>query len=303
MNGADINKITTQELKGNLFEQHDIRLTVLRADLLHSVISGNKWFKLKYNLVDAKRLGKTGIASFGGAYSNHLLAMACICHSEGLASLAVVRGEEPPEYSPTLRQLRDYNTQLHFVSREAYKDKDALRVKLNDEFPNYYWVNEGGQGENGIKGASEMLDFARPNDFTHIACAVGTGTMMKGLLRSATANQQVIGLPVLKIADPLNSDLVRYIGKDNEYKNYKLLFDYHHGGYAQKDIALIQFMNDLYRHYSVPTDFVYTGKLFKGVFSLIQANYFPRGSRLLIIHSGGLQGNRSLPPGSLIFDS
>jgi len=301
LESVDLSKAFTQSLHDPLFDKKGLHVDVLRIDLIHPIISGNKWFKLKYHLQEAKRSGKTGLVSFGGAFSNHLLATACAAALEGMESVAIVRGEEPADYSPTLLQLQHYGMQLIFVSREAYKNKTELQDNLSARFKNYYWINEGGQSDWGIKGAAEILRLVPGSDHTHIICAVGTGTMMAGLINSSLPHQRVIGIPVLKIPNHQDNDLHSFLKKNTNNDRYTILYDYHGGGYAQKNDLLIQFMNAFYKQHLIPTDFVYTGKLFKAIYQLANQDYFPAGSKLLMIHSGGLQGNRSLPEDCLLF--
>jgi len=297
----DLSKIKLQKLSVPLFNNKGISMDILRTDLIHPVISGNKWFKLKYHLQDAKQNGKTGIISFGGAFSNHLLAITCACAIEGLNSVGIIRGEEPAIYSPTLLQLQEWGMELHFVSRNDYRNKTALQEKLSDQFSQYYWVNEGGQGPLGIKGAAEMLQLVTASDYSHIACAVGTGTMMAGLMNAALPHQRVVGVSALKIPDQQENELLSFLTENSSHNSFEILYDYHEGGYAQKTESLIRFMNDFYRHHSIPSDFVYTAKLFNAIMKQTEAGYFPPGSKILVIHSGGLQGNQSLPAGSLLF--
>jgi D-cysteine desulfhydrase len=298
---VDLTQVFVQKLQDPLFEQKKLQVDVLRLDGIHPLISGNKWFKLKYHLKQAMEQGKRGILSFGGAYSNHLLATASACSSAGMSFVAVVRGERPAVLSPTLLQIRQSGAQLRFVSRELYKNKMALQQSLQGEYEDYYWVNEGGQGEEGIRGASEILSLVDENNYTHILCAVGTGTMMAGLLRSASAGQCVIGIPVIKIEDSNDNDLYRFIKMSGRGNNFRLLYNYHGGGYARYNASLIDFMNDWWSRYKIPSDFVYTAKLFKATQELITTDYFDAGSKLLLIHSGGLQGNRSLEKNQLLF--
>ncbi len=301
LESVDLTRAITQSLQDPLLDKKGLHAEVLRIDLIHPIISGNKWFKLKYHLQEAKRLGKTGLISFGGAFSNHLLATACAAALEGLDSVAIVRGEEPADYSPTLLQLRQYGMQLIFVSREAYKNKTELQDNLSQRFNNYYWINEGGQSEWGIKGATEIHSLVPASDHSHIICAVGTGTMLTGIINSSRPNQHIIGIPVLKIADHQHNDLLSFLKKNTTNDRYTILYNHHEGGYAQKNESLIRFMNEFYQQHLIPTDFVYTGKLIKAVYQLVEQGYFPTSSKLLMIHSGGLQGNRSLPVGSLDF--
>ena len=299
--GLDLTKATVQKLHDPIPQKNKVLLDVLRTDLIHPIVSGNKWFKLKYHLTEAKKQYKKGIISAGGAYSNHLLALAYSCYSEGLHSIGIIRGEKPIKFSPTLVQAQQYGMKLEFVGREAFRDKNILEKMISDQFKNYYWVPEGGQSELGIKGASEILAVVPTNPYTHILCAVGTGTMMCGLVNAALPYQHICGIPVLKSKDPIQNDLSLFLQTHTSQSNYSLQCGFHEGGYAKKTIPLLQFMNMLYERHQLPTDFVYTGKLFLAIFTLIENDFFPPGSSLLAIHSGGLQGNRSLPPGSLNF--
>ena len=301
--GVDLTQAILQLWQNELFDRKRLTLEVLRTDRIHPIISGNKYFKLKYHLEAAHQQAMTGLISIGGAYSNHLLATACICHSQKLQSVGIVRGEEPSIYSPTLQQATQFGMELRFVTREMYQNKTQLEAYYRNQYPNYYWVNEGGQSPLGVKGAAEILQLLTLNDYTHILCAAGTGTMMAGLLNAAKAGQLVCGIPVLKIPDQKNNDLLHFLEEQSNNRQYSIQYGFHEGGYAKKTTALLAFMNKLYSAHQLPTDFVYTGKLFKAIYTLSLEDFFPPGSKLLIIHSGGLQGNRSLPAGSLIFAS
>jgi D-cysteine desulfhydrase len=285
---------------------------VLRLDLLHPVISGNKWFKLKYHLKEAIALQKKGIVTFGGAFSNHLVATACACKENGLLSIGIIRGEERTSMNMSVQQMKDNGMQLMFVSREDYKNKEAI---VNDKFENYYVVPEGGQSAPGVRGASEILSetdgdfppiprFARDHNaistnYTHIICATGTGTTLAGLVQSGKS-AHFIGICVLKINNTDN-DIAQFVHSYAGDKKVSMLYDYHFGGYAKKTDELIAFMNALYIEENISTDFVYTGKTFFAAHDLAANNFFAPGSRVLIIHTGGLQGNRSLPAGTLVF--
>jgi 1-aminocyclopropane-1-carboxylate deaminase len=274
---------------------------VLRIDLLHPVVSGNKWFKLKYHLNEALQRRSEGIITFGGAFSNHLVATAWAAREAGLAAIGVIRGEEPKHYSPALQDMIDYGMQLKFVNRAQFADEETLQKKIAQEFPQYFMVPMGGQSKLGVKGAAEILPLADGRKYSHIICAVGTGTMMAGLLQAAAPHQQVIGISALKVSAIENNTIESFIAENNPGKAFRLVYDYHFGGYARHTPALLQFMNRLYEEQGIPTDFVYTAKLLFAVDHLVQNGHFPPGSSLLIIHSGGLQGNRSLAPGTLTF--
>lgn len=284
---VDLSKAIIHPLPDERLQKQGITMEVLRLDRIHPVVSGNKWFKLKYHLQEAIQQHKKGIITFGGAWSNHLVATAFACQQAGLACMGIVRGEELP--TATLQDARRYGMQLQFVPRH---------YQYEQEHTDYLVVPMGGQNNLGVAGAAEILQTIDRSSYTHIACAMGTGTMMAGLVKASDPHQQVLGISSLKLPAGNNTlhDLVVQQGT-----NFNICYDYHFGGYARKTNELISFMNDLYTRHQLPTDFVYTGKLLFGLFHLASKGYFGGGSRILVIHSGGLQGNRSLPPGTLTF--
>ena len=296
----DPKRTEIQTVNDPLFTNANVSVDVLRLDKIHTIISGNKWFKLKYYLEEAFRQRKKGIITFGGAYSNHLLATAFACAQAGLSSIAVVRGEEPAEYSHTLKDAHSFNMQLQFVSRSQYRD-DAFAEQVQQSHPDFLFVAEGGRGELGMKGAEEILHLQPVNQYTHILCAVGTGTMMTGLVNSSDPEQLIVGIPVVKRAGSNPDNIYEFINQNSKSKNFVLRDDFHFGGYAKQNIELIRFMNHFYESHKIPSDFVYTGKLFYASIKLIESNFFNAGSKILVVHSGGLQGNRSLPAGLLDF--
>jgi 1-aminocyclopropane-1-carboxylate deaminase len=293
---------TVEKIDLPVLHIHNITLNVLRLDKIHPVISGNKWFKLKYYIKEALEKNNNHIITFGGAYSNHIVATACVAAKAGLKSTGIIRGEEPATLSHTLKDAMAYGMQLVFISREDYhqkNDPEYIRTLLQ-KHPNTCIIPEGGEGEKGILGAEEIMNLADQTAFTHLLCAVGTGTLLKGLANNSLPQQQVIGIPVLKGFDNwLQEQAVTM--KASVIQRIHLNNDYHFGGYAKNNDALFAFMNQLYEQTNIPTDFVYTGKLLFAVFDLIKKNYFPKGSSLLVVHSGGLQGNRSLAKQILIF--
>lgn len=284
----------------HLFEKK-IEAAVLRLDKLHPVISGNKWFKLRYYLEDAKKLGKKSIITFGGTWSNHIIATAAACKMEGLNVTGIIRGEEPSEWSPTLLQAREWGMQFVFTNRVGYREKEVPGPLIT---PDSYVIPEGGYGLAGAEGAATITSLLPAGQrFTHYCCAAGTGTMSAGLINAASPDQQVISISVMKNNKALEKMIsLLLVQKDaNKQASWQLLHDYHFDGYAKYQPALLEFMNNFYRQTGIPSDFVYTGKLFYAVNDLIQKDIFPIDSKLLIIHSGGLQGNASLRKGTLIF--
>ncbi len=296
MPGITISNITPDKISLPVFIEKNVEVSVLRLDKIHPVISGNKWFKLRYYLEEAKQQKKNTIISFGGAWSNHIIATAAACQINGLNSIGIIRGEKMEKLSPTLTQAKRLGMQLIFINREDYREKKIPVVLNKDE---YYFINEGGYGPKGAAGAATILDYCKKEDYSHICCAAGTGTMMAGLINSSLPFQEVTGISALKNNFELKEN-IRGLLIDRE-KTFRIIHDYHFGGYAKYKPELIEFMNEFYRETTIPSDFVYTGKLFYAVTDLIKNNFFPVRSRLLLIHSGGLQGNASLSAGTLIF--
>jgi 1-aminocyclopropane-1-carboxylate deaminase len=270
--------LIVEKINTGISLEKGVKLSVLRLDLIHPQISGNKWFKLKYNLEEAKKQGHDTILTFGGAFSNHILATAVACQNEGLKSIGIIRGEKTSESNSTLSEAKKYGIQLQFVSREVYKRKTEREFKeeLKKEFGNFYLIPEGGDNELGEKGCSEILP---ENDFNFIFCAVGTGTTFRGLQQQIKSGQKLIGVSVLKGGGEINSD-----------KN--ILSGYHFGGYAKHTRELLDFKEQFERETNIPLDYVYTTKLFFAVNDLISKDQLPKGSKVLVIHSGGLQGNK-----------
>jgi len=268
-----IDNVNLQEL-----DRHQIQVDVLRLDKIHPVVSGNKWFKLKEYLAIAIPEGRRHLVTFGGAWSNHIIAAACAAHHAGLFSTGIIRGERPANPSATLRGAEEYGMELVFISRSAYSQKNdpAFLADLTARYPDAIIIPEGGAGEPGIKGSMDILRQIDSSPYSHILCAVGTGTTYKGLMAAAAPGQEVTGISVL--TPP-----------------------YHFGGYARHTPELLDFMNSWYQSTGIPSDIVYTGKLFYAALDMVRKGLFPPNSRLLLIHSGGLQGNRSLPPGTLHF--
>lgn len=292
-------KIIIQSLKPEAyFSQKKISVDVLRLDLLHPVISGNKYFKLKNYLQKAIACKANRIGTFGGSYSNHIVACAYACKEAGIPCTGIIRGEEPMEYSQTLNDAKKYGMKLHFVSRQEYRDKEKLKKNYGDLF----WIDEGGYGKPGAAGIAEVFkDIPDADKYNYIICAVGTGTMMAGLITGAQEHQKVIGISVMKNNFSLEEKIRELLPEKDKMQSFRLLHDFHFGGYAKRTPALIDFMNTIRKAFSLPLDFVYTAKAFYAMDSLIKTNFFQQNSKILFIHSGGLQGNRSLPINTLQF--
>jgi 1-aminocyclopropane-1-carboxylate deaminase len=300
MQALSFESISIDEIQLPILTEKNIGLSVLRLDKIHPVISGNKWFKLKYYLNKAKEENKNHLATFGGAYSNHIIATAAAGKIFGYKTTGIIRGEKPKTLSHTLSQATELGMELFFVSREDYRE-GALPAEVKAKKEEIFFIDEGGYGLEGSNGASEILNYCKKETYSHIVCAIGTSTMMAGLIKASSPGQKVIGISVLKNNTSIENDLLNLLSTEDQTKGHKIVYDYHFGGYAKYSATLIDFMNEFYMATSVPSDFVYTGKIFFGVNDMIKNDSFPPGSKILIIHSGGLQGNLSLQNGTLIF--
>ena len=266
-----------------------VELYVKREDKIHPHISGNKFRKLKYNLIEAERLGFKTLLTFGGAYSNHIAAVATVGKTFGFKTIGIIRGEELEAKindNPTLNFAQSCGMQLKFVSRSDYREKasETFVEALKKEFGTFYLIPEGGTNTLAIKGCEEILTNT-DKDFDYVCCAVGTGGTISGLIKSSNPNQKILGFPALK-GEFLTKDISKFVNQ----KNWKLITDYHFGGYAKINSQLIAFINQFKREHHVPLDPVYTGKMMYGVLDMIYKNKFSKGSKILTIHTGGLQG-------------
>ena len=293
----NINNIYIQDI--SKFFNNILNISILRADLIDPVVSGNKWFKLQLYVRDAIAAGKTTLATFGGPYSNHIVATSTYGASMGLETVGFIRGEIPVALSPTLTDAMENGMTLHFVSREDFEQTE--KIISHNQDPSWAWIPEGGYGITGAEGVKSMLTIKDTAPFDTIICAVGTGTMMAGLIKAAAPHQQVIGLSVLKNNISIDEEIKALLTPEESKKNFEINHDYHFGGYAKHTPALIDFMNDCYKKMKLPLDFVYTAKLVYGVEDLATNGKFDPTSKILIIHSGGLQGNRSFKKGTFIF--
>ena len=283
------------------FREHGLLVDVLRLDQIHPIVSGNKWFKLKYYLERAKREEKKMLVSFGGAFSNHLIALAEASRLYGFSSKAFIRGEESVTLSHTLREAKETGMELHFLSRKDFEEKKKsvfLSAHENRENTELL-IPEGGSGPEGVQGASEILSLVPAASYAYICCAAGTGTTLAGLMNSAGPEQRFIGISVLKGTKKSEPIQPIWLSHPDRLERLHMVHEDHFGGYAKSSKILFEFMNRVFHESGIPTDFVYTGKLFFAIVRLATENYFPSGSRILVLHSGGLQGNRSLAPGLL----
>lgn len=266
-----------------------VELWLKREDLLHPLVSGNKFRKLKYNLEFAKVNQLKTLITFGGAFSNHIAAVAAAGELYNFKTIGIIRGEElgsKLEDNPTLQFARNAGMALRFVSRTTYRNKadDGFLKTLLDEFPNAYIIPEGGTNDLAVKGCEEILEKV-DEIFDVICCAVGTGGTISGIINSAWPHQKIIGFPALK-GDFLSLEISNF-AKQN---NWELEPRFHFGGYAKIDAALVSFLNAFYREYKVALDPVYTGKMMFGIMTMINEGYFEPNTKILAIHTGGLQG-------------
>jgi 1-aminocyclopropane-1-carboxylate deaminase len=311
-------KATVDPLKWPESDLSGVSADILRLDKIHPVVSGNKWFKLKEHLQTAAARGARHLTTFGGAWSNHIVATAWAAREAGLPVTGIIRGDEPPSWSSTLQTASSYGMRLQFISRAEYARQtrpfsgdpapagehtsDPLPpADLAAAYPGSYIIPEGGGGPAGVKGSKEILSLVERSRYSHICCAIGTGTTYLGLAEASLPEQWIIGIPVLKGLHGFLADIRDRLSDPKKLDHCRISPDYHFGGYARKPDELIGFINHFYRRTGIPTDFVYTGKLFYAVLDMIGKGLFPSGSRLLIVHTGGLQGNSSLEPGILDF--
>lgn len=266
-----------------------ISLTIKREDLIHPFVSGNKFRKLKYNLLQAKAENKKTLLTFGGAFSNHIAAVAYAGKEQGFKTIGIIRGDElldKIEENPTLKFAQENGMEFEFVSREEYrlKSEASFIEKMKNKFGDFYLVPEGGTNQLAVKGCEEILT-DEDAVYNCVCCAVGTGGTISGLINSALPNQKILGFPALK--GGFLKDEIRIFAKKD---NWNLISDYHFGGYGKINLELIEFINAFFEKTKVPLDPIYTGKMVFGVIDLISKNYFPAHSKILLIHTGGLQG-------------
>jgi 1-aminocyclopropane-1-carboxylate deaminase len=293
--------IAINSLQSELFNEKELSVSMLRLDAIHPIVSGNKIFKLHYFLEEAGNSNHKKIITFGGAYSNHLAATAYACKEAGLKCIGIVRGEKQKKLSHTLLFCRQNNMQLEFISRDVYKkiNEENFQTELIKKYGDHTLIHEGGFSQKGVDGAKLICNYFNAKKISHICCAIGTSTTFAGLINGCNNQTEIEGFSVLKNLNDIEERLA-CLGVSSS-KKYSVVHDYHFGGYAKKNNDLISFMNSFYESNKIPLDFVYTGKMMFGVYDLIQKNYYPGGSDILCIHTGGLQGNLSLPKGILNF--
>ncbi len=280
----EINAIN-QKMELDWLEYYGVEIWIKREDLLHPYISGNKFRKLKYNILE--NLNSQGWVTFGGAYSNHILAVAYAGFLFQKPTIGIIRGEELQhawQQNPTLIKAAKFGMQFRFISRELYHNKETIPTFF-PELQKHHWIPEGGTNALAIKGCEEILT-NNDSKFHVITCAVGTGGTIAGIINSAKNYQKIIGFPALKGAF-LAEDIRKFVTSEN---SWNLFNEYHFGGYGKVTSDLIQWLNEFYEQTKIPLDPLYTGKMMYGILDLVRQNYFEKGTKILGIHTGGLQG-------------
>jgi 1-aminocyclopropane-1-carboxylate deaminase/D-cysteine desulfhydrase-like pyridoxal-dependent ACC family enzyme len=283
-----------QQLDDDLLREKGITLYIKRDDLIHEHIGGNKWRKLKYNLLEARMNKQNTLLTFGGPYSNHIYATAAAARLFHFRSIGIIRGEEPAIKSDTLQFAAQQGMELYYMDREMYRQKGApeniesLRVQIGD----FYYVPEGGTNVLALEGVSEIISEIAI-DYDVICTPCGTGGTLAGLVAGLLGKRHVLGFSALKGEDRLTGDVNQLLG---EYltqpppTNFSINFDYHFGGYAKVKPELIAFIKEFKSKFDIQLDPVYNGKMFYGLFDLIKRDYFKPGSTIVALHTGGLQG-------------
>ena len=277
------------EQKINLpeFEDKGVNVFVKRDDLIHPFISGNKWRKLKYNHISFLDSGCKGIVTFGGAFSNHILATATFCAERKITCIGIIRGEEPKSMNHVLILAQLWGMKLQFVSREAYKNKQVLEEYWKKQ--GYFIIPEGGENKDGVKGCEEIVT-ELTQTYDHIFCASGTGCTIAGIVRGVASQKlktHCHSVAVLKQGEFINDKVHEYVP---DAENFTIHNDYHFGGYAKTTPELLIFLRFLSTQTGILTDPVYTTKMFFALTDLIKKDYFKKGETILAIHTGGLMG-------------
>ena len=284
-----------QKLHSTFLEQHNIQLYIKRDDLIHKDISGNKWRKLKYNLLAAQKQNQNTLLSFGGAYSNHLHATAAAGKYFNFKTIGISRGEAYEPLNPTLQDAQNWGMQLEYINRKKYKQKKTVEFlnELKEQFGHFYLIPEGGNNKLGVKGCQDIINEI-DDEFDTICIDCGTGATMAGIVTALNNRSHTLGFSVLKGADFLINDINYHIKNYSKelMDKWSVNLDYHFGGFAKTTDELFDFIRLFKQDYAIQLDPVYTGKMFFGVFDLIKKNHFKAGEKILVIHTGGLQGLR-----------
>ena len=281
------NPTYAEEINDRHVKDAGVRLLIQREDLNHRWVSGNKWWKLKYNLAEAVAKNAKTLITYGGAFSNHICATAAAAHELGLKSVGLIRGEQTLPLNRVLAFVQANGMDLHYIPRSAYRNRSSEDNYLK-KYNNYYLIPEGGSNALAVKGVKEFAE-SLTIPFDYLCCAVGTGGTLAGLIEGLPSEKKIIGLPVLKGAEFLVDDIKKLIVDNKANTNWRLILDYHFGGYAKSNIILDHFLAEFSSLHTVPLDKIYTGKMMAGIYDLMQKGFFEQGSTVLAIHTGGLQ--------------
>jgi 1-aminocyclopropane-1-carboxylate deaminase len=286
-----------QKIEDDFIAKSGITLYIKRLDLTHPQVSGNKWYKLKYNLIEAGKKGYDTLLTFGGAYSNHIHATAAAGKMFGFKTIGVIRGEVHLPLNPTLSYAKGQGMELFYLDRISYRDKynERLLSFLNKRYGKFYLIPEGGSNSLAVQGCKEIFDDIT-EQFDYICTACGTGGTLAGLISGLKENQTALGFSVLKGGDFLNNKVKSLLDDsiESDNRNWKVITDYHFGGYAKFTRELLQFIANFENQNDIKLEPIYSGKMMYGMYDLIKKNYFPEGSRIIALHNGGLQGLEGL---------
>ena len=283
-------KIKTDEISLPILKDKQVRLFLKRIDLIHPHISGNKWYKLKYNMLKVKEDNFDSLLTFGGAYSNHLVATSFAARENNISSIGVVRGEPILPLNTSLSIAKKNGMKFRYIDRSAYRSKyDSILIdSLREEFGNFYLLPEGGKNKLALRGVEEIIE--KKDDYDYICCPVGTGCTISGIINTSLISQKVLGFPAINSSELLRQDIALLSNKHN----WRLIKDYVFGGYAKINNDLINFIYNFYDTHNIILDGVYTAKMLFGIIDLVKKDYFPSNSLILAIHTGGVQGNKGL---------
>ncbi len=278
---------------------YGVQVLVKRDDLIHPQISGNKWRKLKYNLLQAQRQGYKTLLTFGGAYSNHILAVAAAGNLAGFRTIGIIRGEAHTPLNSTLQWATDHGMELHYTDRESYRHKNepAFQQQLLEQYGDCYILPEGGSNAFAVQGCAEIIA-ELPAGYEYVATACGTGGTIAGLVAGLKGEKKALGFAALKGAQFLYDDVQALLhaydtlpqaGSASQFTNWEIILDYHFGGYAKTKPELTNFVEGFIKRNTMLIEPVYTGKMFFGLYDLVRKGYFKRGETIVALHTGGLR--------------
>ncbi|HSW56234.1 MAG TPA: pyridoxal-phosphate dependent enzyme [Ignavibacteriaceae bacterium] len=286
-----------EKVNDPLLKERKIALFIKREDLNHPAMSGNKWHKLKYNLQEARKQGKDTLLTFGGAYSNHIYAVAAAGKIFNYKSIGIIRGEEHLPLNSTLSFAKDSGMKIYYLDRTSFRNKNSPEIinQLQEKFGDFYLLPEGGTNDYAVKGCSEIISKINI-DFDYVCCPCGTGGTLAGLISGLNGDKYSLGFAVLKGASFLKENVQSLLQNSNNssLKNWDINLDYHFGGYVRTDSVLLDFINRFTSHTKIPIEPIYTGKMLFGIYDLASKGFFKEGSQIIALHTGGLQGLKGL---------